>query len=309
MQEPMKSEVEKPPRADAAGTRLLVVGCGYLGKRVAMRHLETVGPVWALTRSQAHADEFARVGLKPVLADVMRPETLDQLPEVERVLYAVGFDRRAGHSIHQVYQQGLANVLLRLPDSIRRFVYISSTGVYGQSTGEWVDEESECQPIRAGGEACLAAEKFIADSTVAGRSNCLRLAGIYGPGRIPYLKELREGSPLPVGEGYLNLIHVVDGAEAALAALACQTAPRTWNVADGTPVLRPDYYRFVAAALRAPAPQFVSHSPATDSSRAERARSDKRISATRMRTELGIQLRFPSFREGILDSLGPIPFT
>lgn len=309
MQLDFSSEPGSNLPACSDGTRLLVVGCGYLGKRVALQHTATVGPVWAITRSPEHAEEFARQGLQPVLADVMCPETLDQLPEVDRVLFAVGFDRRAGHSIQQVYQHGLANVLRRLPRSLRRLVYISSTGVYGQNAGEWVDEASECRPIRAGGEACLAAERLIADSEFSGRANCLRLAGIYGPGRIPYLRELREGLPLPVADGCLNLIHVADGVVAAMGALECQVAPRTWNVADGTPVLRRDYYRFVAAALQAPDPKFVDPDPAAEGRRVERAQSDKRVSNARIRAELGITLRFPSFREGILDSLGHIPFT
>ena len=89
---------------------------------------------------------------------MLRPETLDRLPAADRVFYAVGFDRSAGAAMREVYVEGLQNVLDRLPGSVRRFVYASSTGVYGQAGGEWVDEESPTDPQHESGRVVLEAE-------------------------------------------------------------------------------------------------------------------------------------------------------
>ena len=124
----------------------LIIGCGYLGQRLGARLVRDGGRVYGTVRSPGRAEEIAGIGIEPVIADVLRPETLRRLPAAERVFYAVGFDRSAGAAMREVYVDGLQNVLDRLPISVRRFVYASSTGVYGQSGGEWVDEESPTAP-------------------------------------------------------------------------------------------------------------------------------------------------------------------
>jgi nucleoside-diphosphate-sugar epimerase len=95
----------------------------------------------------------------------------------------------------------------------------------------------------------------------------------------------------------LNLIHVDDAANVVLAAEERARPPRTYLVSDGQPVLRRQYYEMLAQLLGAPPPQFIA--PAADSPAAERAASDKRISNQRMIEELGVQLAFPSYREGL----------
>ena len=100
-----------------------------------------------------------------------------------------------------------------------RFIYISTTGVYGPASGEWIDETTPPDPQRDGGRASLAAERALAASPFAARGVILRLAGIYGPGRVPFIEELCAGEPIPAPTtGYLNLIHVDDAAETVLAA-------------------------------------------------------------------------------------------
>lgn len=278
--------------------RLLVVGCGYLGRRVARRFRDAGKTVYAMTRSTGHAAEFEAMGIQPVLADITAPETLSNLPEVDAVLIAVGYDRGSGKSITEIYVQGVENLLANLPDSVRRLVYVSSTGVYAQSDGSWVDESSPCEPVREGGRACLEAENRIAASAFADRSIVLRLAGIYGPGRLPLRGAIERGEPLDVsGDGYLNLIHVTDAATVVLAAIDFPYAPRTWLVADGQPVLRRDYYAEVARLLQAPPPTFCSDG-SREHARA-RADADKRISSRRLREELGVAFAFPDYRHGL----------
>ncbi len=285
---------------------LLVIGCGYLGMRIARRARALGWTVRMLTRDAERARSWAAEGYEPITGDVMLPESLASLPKTGTVVYAVGYDRTSGHSLNDVYVRGLANVVDRVAATASKFVYVSSTGVYGQNDGQWVDEDAVCEPTREGGQACLAAEKMLACSAVAKRLACLRLAGLYGPGRLPMRAILDSDQPiaLPVN-GYLNLIHVEDAADVVWAALDFQELPRTWNVSDGVPVIRREYYAEMARQLGVPVPQFVA--PAAAVSAAERAQADKRVSNRRMLRDLSVELRFPSYREGLADCLKNVP--
>ncbi len=141
--------------------RKLIFGCGYLGLRVAERWVADGARVSAVTRDPEKASVFQTHGIEPVIADIMAPDTLRNLPQVDSVLFAIGYDRGRGHSIRELYVDGLANVLERLPRSVSRLVYVSSTGVFGQSDDSWVDETSACEPTREGGRACWQAELLL----------------------------------------------------------------------------------------------------------------------------------------------------
>lgn len=282
-------------------TAKLVFGCGYLGLRVARRWLAAGHAVYPITRRHERADIWRREGLQAIVADVTQRETLQALPAADTVLYAVGHE--AGPiqiGLNQIgpHLSGLRNVLDALP-AFRRFIYISSTGVYGDWQGDWVDEETPCQPSRASGQACLEAERMIAASETARQAVVLRLAGLYGPGRIPRQDVLLAGEPLAAPrQGFLNLIHVDDAVEAVLAAEKVQRdLPRVYLISDGSPVVRGDYYAELARLIGASPPRFEESS--RDTPAAARAAADKRISNARMRAELDFSLRFPSYREGL----------
>lgn len=282
-------------------TAKLVFGCGYLGLRVARRWLAAGHPVYPITRRHERADIWRREGLQAIVADVTQRETLQALPAADTVLYAVGHEAgpiQIGPNQIGPHLSGLRNVLDALP-AFRRFIYISSTGVYGDWQGDWVDEETPCQPSRASGQACLEAERMIAASDTARRAVVLRLAGLYGPSRIPRRDTLLAGEPLAAPrQGFLNLIHVDDAVEAALAAEKIQhDLPRVYLISDGSPVVRGDYYAELARLIGAPPPRFEASPRETPA--AARAAADKRISNARMRAELDFSLRFPSYREGL----------
>jgi nucleoside-diphosphate-sugar epimerase len=276
----------------------LIFGCGYLGMRVARRWQQAGEQVFAVTRSPERARQIAAAGIEPLVADITAAAQLPVPQHLGTVLFAVGYDRAGGASIHDVYVGGLARVLEQLPDAVQKVIYISSTGVYGQVTGVEVDEDSPCQPTREGGKACLAAERLLSGSRCGQRSIILRLAGIYGPGRIPRRADQLAGRPIEApAEGWLNLIHVDDAARIVLLAEEQAPMPRTYVVSDGRPVLRRDYYSALARLLNAPPPQFVP--PPADSPAALRAASDKRVHPRRMFRELGVELAYPSYREGL----------
>jgi len=276
----------------------LVIGTGYLGFRVAQRWREDNDPVFVTTRFAARADVLADKGLRPIVADVTDPVTLKDLPAVDTVLFSVGLDRKAGHSIDEVYVEGLANVLDAISGRTKRFIYISSSGVYGQEDGSWVDELSDCEPIRAGGRACLAAERGLAEHSLGRLSVILRLAGIYGPGRVPRRADLILGQPIVAdGDGFLNLIHVEDAVSAVIAAGQIDDFPALYVVSDGSPVLRRHYFHEVARLMGIE--DLRIETPPGDGTDSRRMRGDKRIDSSKLRRELGFSPHYPTFREGL----------
>lgn len=277
----------------------MIVGCGYLGYRVARRWLEAGDQVYAVTRRTDRAELWKKEGLRPIVADVNEPQTLVNLSRVDTVLYAVGHEGLSAKDHEATHAGGVRNVLDALPPVFRRFIYISSTGVYGDAGGDWVDEETSCHPQRPGGKACLAAEQFLEAHALADHVVILRLAGLYGLGRIPRKDALLAGEPIDAPQhGFLNLIHVDDSVDAVLAAAEADLQlPRRYLITDGTPVERREYYAELARLLGAPAPVFRSPSDVTPAH--ARATADKRISNARMLAELNVTLRYPSYREGL----------
>ena len=105
----------------------LIIGCGYLGRRVGERWIAAGDRVYALTRTEERAAELSAAGLIPLIGDVTAVDSLSEFPTVDTLLYAVGLDRRSGHSQRDVYVGGLANVLARVAGRVGRAIYISST--------------------------------------------------------------------------------------------------------------------------------------------------------------------------------------
>jgi nucleoside-diphosphate-sugar epimerase len=276
----------------------LILGCGYLGRRVARRWLARGEKVYALTRDADTAATLRGEGIGPIVGDVLRPDTLGQLPQAATVLYAIGFDRASGASMRQVYVDGLASVLdhLHRPE---RFIYVSSSSVYGQTDGGWVDEDSPTEPLEESGRIVQGAERLLRERLP--EAIVLRFSGIYGPGRLLRRKTLEAGEPV-VGDPdkWLNLIHVEDGADAVLAAEAHAQPGRIYNICDDTPVRRRDFYVELAKRLHAPPPRFVI--PAPDQPTPPHEKANRRIRNTRMKTELQVRLRFADYLGGLAEA-------
>ncbi len=275
----------------------LILGCGYLGLRVARRWLAAGHAVAAVSRSTARAEQLSVEGIRPFVADVAQPATLHNLPSADTILYAIGHDPTSGHSHHAVYAEGLHAVLNALSPGVRRVILISSTGVYGESDGQWIDESTPCRPTRASGAALLAAEEVLAAHPLGNRGIVLRLAGIYGPGRLPRRAEITAAEPLPVAAGqHINLIHVDDAAAIVVAADSVAQPPRSYVVSDGYPVERRVYLTHLAELSGLPAPQFRDPFPGEATGRRS---GDKRINNARMLAELGVRPAYPTYREGL----------
>lgn len=280
---------------------VLIVGCGYVGLRAAQEWLRRGETVSALTRSPVRAAEWAALGINPAVGDVLDPDALRQLPAADLCLYAVGLDRSSGHDQRTVYVDGLRNVLDETRSRIPRLIYLSSTSVYGQDAGEWVNEDSPCRPERENGRVCLDAEQLVrefadlADAPFA--AQILRLAGIYGPGRlIGRVDQLRNRTRLTGNpDAWLNLVHVNDLVSAILRLGEGEPRNSLHLLSDCRPVRRREFYETLAGLAGTPAPVFRS-----DEDRA----LNKRCDSSRIREELGFAFRFPTIVEGLESVLG-----
>jgi nucleoside-diphosphate-sugar epimerase len=274
----------------------LVIGCGYLGSRVAQRWRARGNEVAVLTRSTQRARQFADQGFQPIVGDVTDSRSLADLRQLplETVLIAVGHDRASANSRRAVYVDGLRNTLNSLPTGLHRLIFASTIGVYGQSDATWLDENSACQPATEGGRLFLEAEDILHSHAFGPRSFVLRLAGLYGPGRIPRRQELIAQAPIPaIPDAFLNLLHVDDAARAVLAVEEQTQPPRTYVLSDGCPVTRHDYYEEVARLLGAPTPQFGNPLPGG------RGGGNKRLNTTRFKCEVRFEFLFPTFKQGL----------
>ena len=277
----------------------LVVGCGYLGCRVADRWRGEGHDVYVLTRTESRARHLENRGFLPLRGDVASATSLPPIPAVETLLWSVGFDRAAGRQMADVGVHGLGSLLTVLPPTVRRVIYSSSTGVYGQTDGSWVDESSECRPRRAGGRVCLAAETLLRASRWADRTIVLRLAGIYGPGRLPRLGQLKAGTPLAVSaDAVINLIHVDDAADVIVrVANAGADLPGILVVADGQPVRRRVFYEELARLFAVPRPRFSKVEAGAAGS--ARQGGHKRVANRLLLEKLRFTLQYPSYRDGL----------
>ena len=281
--------------------RVLIVGCGYVGLPLGAALTRLGHDVSGLRRSALADAELRAAGIKPLHADLTRPETLAKLPRnFDWVVNCAAAGGGTADDYRRVYLQGTRNLLARLaPAPPQKFVYTSSSSVYGQDDGSWVTETSTAEPQADTALVLIETEQTLLEA--ARRSNfptvILRVAGIYGPRRGFYLRSLARGEARIEGDGarFVNMIHRDDLVAAIRAALERGQPGAIYNACDNEPVELRDLYRWLAEKLNLPMPTSVL--TATNTSR-QRGVSNKRISNRRLRAELGWTPQFPTFREG-----------
>jgi nucleoside-diphosphate-sugar epimerase len=277
-------------QATSARRIRLVVGCGYLGGRVAARWAAAGDLVYGVTRSAARGQALAAEGLVPLVHDVASPAAWPHVtgggfPECDTVFWAVGFDAQPPITPRDVHVLGLGRLLDALPGR-PRVILSSSTGVWGDERGNVVTEETPVHPAREAGRVLVEAEALLRTHR-HGPGVALRFAGLYGPGRLPRLDGLRTGAPIAADpDSWLNLIHV-DDAATIVAAVADAPAPRPlYVVSDGRPVRRRDWYGQLARAIGSPEPTW-------DTAAARSRGADKRVDPSLLRRDLAVSLAHP----------------
>jgi nucleoside-diphosphate-sugar epimerase len=269
--------------------RVLVAGVGYTGQALASRLAAAGHAVLALRRTPAPD----RGGVRFLAGDVLAlPDTaLRELVGVEALAYLVAADRREEGAYRRAYVDGVTSLLARLraTASLRRVVYASSTSVYAQDDGSWVDESSPTEPHSFAGRLVLAGEQAARSETGAAVT-ALRLGGIYGPGRASWIERVRSGAePLPAAPHYTNRIHRDDAAAAIAHLLELPSSDPCLLGVDSEPAERGELVRWLSARVGAPAPRAARDAAGPPSGK--RCRNDRLCAS-------GFRFRYPTFREG-----------
>ena len=282
-----------------------IVGCGYVGRRLA-QCIGKASNLYGLVRTTVNVKALRAVHVEPIVLDLDKFEADDLSPVWFRhcTLFYFAPPPLVGESDARLHR--FLNLLKYPPQTL---IYLSTTGVYGNTHGALVNEATPVNPQAQRAQRRVSAEHItrIWCNENAVRRVVLRVPAIYGPGRLP-LERLRKGEPVirPQDAPIINRIHVDDLVQVCLAAAAQPEARGVYNVSDGQQLTMTDYLNLIArlADLPAPAeipldeaqlvfsPEYLSY---LDESR--------RIDNTRMRTELGITLRYPTADMGIAASL------
>jgi nucleoside-diphosphate-sugar epimerase len=280
---------------------VLIAGCGYVGTALGLELLAAGDEVWGLRRNVAQLP----TGFGALAADLGSSGALSGLPRaLDYVVYCASADGSSDAAYAKAYVTGLERLLAALePNGVRRVFFTSSTAVYAQQDGQWVDEESETAPTHFSGVRLLQAEALLRSSPLP--STVLRCSGIYGPGRTRLIDSVRQGTAV-ASDRFTNRIHRDDIAGAIVHLLRSESAPELLLLNDDEPAPERDVLRYLAGRLGvaepAPAP-----TPAALASSAAPARSGlKRCSNARLRAT-GYQLRYPSYREGYAAMLSGYP--
>ncbi|WP_109124599.1 SDR family oxidoreductase [Dyella sp. C11] len=275
--------------------RVLIAGAGDVGLRVAQLLRQRGDEVWALRRRAA---DYGGDGVHGIQGDLTQPETLRALPEgITHVVYLPTPDARDEGLYRAVFVDGLRHLLDALgPSTLQRLVFVSSSAVYGEHGDAWVDEETPVAPPGFNGRVLLEAEAL---ARAGAPSIVLRLAGLYGPGRLQLIERLRRGEVrVPRHETHwANRIHVDDAAAAIVHLLFLAGPSPLYLGVDSTPLPLDVLYDALARQLgvalpgEGPAPAGVG---------------SKRLSNVRLRAS-GFTPRWPDARAGyaaLLDGSG-----
>lgn len=275
---------------------LLCFGYGYSARALARRLMAQGWQVIGTTRSAGKMDDIRATGAEPALWPPARCGPL--LDFATHVLVSTPPD--AGGDPVLLHCAGALSARAEQFDWLG---YLSTVGVYGDRGGEWVDETSECSPATERGRARLAAEEewlgYWHDTGVP--VHIFRLAGIYGSGRGPFAK-VRAGTAQRIikpGQVF-SRIHVEDIASVLEASMARPRPGRIYNVCDDEPAPPEEVIAYAAELLGVPLPPAV---PIEEAELTPMARSfyaeSKRVSNARMKKELGVELAYPTYREGL----------
>jgi nucleoside-diphosphate-sugar epimerase len=281
--------------------RVLIVGCGYVGLPLGAELVKQGHEVFGLRRSSVANAEIIAVGIHPLTADITRLSDLAKLPaSFEWVVNTVSSSKGGADEYRAVYLEGARNLIEWLaPAPPKKFVYTSSTSVYAQTDGSLVKEDAPTAPQSSTSRLLVETESLLLQA--ARERNfpavILRVAGIYGPERghlfHQYLRN--EARIAAKGERFLNMIHRDDVVNAIFAALKSGRPGEIYNVVDDQPVAQIHFFRWLSETLGKSMPAFAA---AEESAGRKRGLTHKRVSNRRLKSELGVQLKYPTFRQG-----------
>ncbi|WP_324663127.1 SDR family oxidoreductase [Haloarcula sediminis] len=283
-------------------SRVAILGCGYVGLELG-RQLQSDHEVVGVRRSESGRQAIEDAGFDAVQADVTDDDSLSAVPDADWVVFAASSGGRGAEAAREVYVEGLKTAVDHFwtrDDAPERLVYTSSTGVYGDHDGAWVDETTALDPQTEKTEVLAEAERVARErpADYGGHGTVARFAGLYGPERYR-LNRYLEG---PVTAGYLNMVHRDDAAGSVRYLLEADHREEVVLVVDDEPVEKWGFADWLADACGVEfPPKRTTEERLADAELSEtakrRIRTSKRCSNEKLR-ELGYEFDYPTFREG-----------
>jgi nucleoside-diphosphate-sugar epimerase len=277
-----------------AMNHLLCFGFGFSARTLAARLDKRAWKISATSRDPEGIAEINAQSFHGFLFD----SKLQIAPDVTHLLISAP-PVENGDPVLRLFQEQLQG----LSKQLKWVGYLSTTGVYGDRGGDWVDEESPLEPNTARGHRRLDAEKswLKLHSDYGLPVHLFRLAGIYGPGRNQLLTVLNGSAKRIIKPGQIfSRIHVDDIAGVLTASIAKPNPGRAYNVCDDEPCPPQEVVEYAANLLGLPVPPEIPFEDAELSPMAKSFYADsKRVSNKRMKNELGYQLLYPNYREGL----------
>lgn len=300
--------------SEMKGKRLVVLGCGYLGRILVKEAIERGMRVLAVSRNVDTLAGVEQMGAEIFAGRVDSDSWYEAAgSDVDFVVNCVSSAGGGLEGYRLSYIEGNRS-LCNWSEQVGfagRSIYTSSVSVYGDADGNWVDEKSSPPPSNERGELVLESEGVFLEGMPKGKSAVLRLAGLYGPGRHLMLDRLRTGeAELPgFGDYYLNLVRIEDVATSVWHCLEAEEGVSgVYTVVDEEPALKEEIAGWIAEASGNQRPRFTGK--ADKSGRASRRLGEngrpanRRISNKALKAAVGWRPRFLSFREGFSDLLG-----
>jgi len=281
--------------------RVLILGCGYVGLPLGAEFIKQGHDVYGVRRSAVAEAELTAAGIKPLLADITRREDLAKLPGTfDFVVNCVSSTKGGVEEYRQVYLDGTRNLIEWLSAAPpKKFVYTSSTSVYGQTDSSSVKETSSTAPASETSKVLVETEQVLLKAVAERKfpAVILRVAGIYGPGRGHlFLQYLKNEAKIPgKGERFINMIHRDDLVGALIAALKSGRAGEIYNAVDDEPVAQIHFFRWLSETLGKWMPPFTRE---VENGDRKRGLTNKKVSNRRLKMELGYQFKYPTFRQG-----------
>jgi len=274
--------------------RVLIAGCGYVGIALGERLLRDGVQAIGMRRNVGALPE----ALDGVSADLTDVTSFSAIPaKITDVVITASPGGGDDASYVTAYVRGPEDLLAFLAergDPVARVLLTTSTGVYAQTDGSWVDETSKAEPTHHSGKRMLEGEALIAACDVI--STAVRLGGIYGPGRTRLVDRVRNGEArTPKDPLWTNRIHRDDCAGMLRHLLLCDDPPPRVVGVDTEPADLADVQRFLASELGVTDPPLEE--PRDPAATGRRARSNKRCSSA-LAIGLGYSFAFPTYREG-----------
>ncbi len=284
-------------------TRVLIVGCGDVGVRV-VRHLPRRVRILALTQQPERIPELRALGIVPLVGSLDKPATLRRLAGLARRIVHLAPPPTIGNRDPRT--RNLLHALRRRTPPLR-LVYGSTSGVYGDCQGAWIDETRSLNPQTARAQRRVDAERQIRHWK--GLGSILRIPGIYAPNReggTP-IARLQKGTPVLQAQDdvFTNHIHADDLARACCAALWRGKPQRVYHVNDDTVLKMGDYFDWAADFYGFPPPARISRADAAIEIGAMQLSfmsESRRMVNTRLKKELRLVLRYPQIQQGLADS-------